>query len=83
MNLPELLTQCEETIARYNDPNLPTIGGAPMISLVIPNGNVLPETILGVPYPRHSGRRGIICWLNAIDLKNAIEYLLMEGAGTL
>jgi hypothetical protein len=83
MNLPELLTQCEETIARYNDSDLPKIGGAPMISLVVPTGNVLPETILGVPYQRHSARRGTICWLNAIDLKNAIEYLLMEGAGTL
>jgi hypothetical protein len=83
MNLPELLTQCEETIARYNDPDLPKIGGAPMISLVVPTGNVLPETILGVPYQRHSARRGTICWLNAIDLKNAIEYLLLEGAGTL
>jgi hypothetical protein len=83
MKLPELLKQCEETIARYNDPNLPTIGGPPMLSLVIPAGNPLPDSILGVAYQRHSGPRGTNCWVNPIDLKNAIEYLLLEGAGTL
>jgi hypothetical protein len=81
MKLPELLQMCEQTIARYNDPDLPTIGGAPMLSLVIPTGNPLPDAILGVPYQRHSGPRGTNCWVNAVELKRAIDYLMMEGAG--
>lgn len=79
MKPEELIRMCDEEIERWADHGRPTLPGEPMISFLWPIGKPLPKDFFGVEYQCHASRYGTVIWIPAKQLKQKLEYALMEG----
>ena len=79
MKLEELIKMCDDEIERYAADDNPIFFSEPMISFLWPIGRPLPKDFFGVEYQCYSVKRGTAIRIPAKQLKQKLEYALMEG----